>query len=68
MRRAAAARRETKKDSDSQPRTDHPAILFDLDGTLLDSNYEHVLAWLGGSRCAAKALKFPMPFFIAASV
>jgi HAD superfamily hydrolase (TIGR01509 family) len=45
MRRAAAARRETKKDSDSQPRTDHPAILFDLDGTLLDSNYEHVLAW-----------------------
>jgi beta-phosphoglucomutase-like phosphatase (HAD superfamily) len=22
-----------------------PAILFDLDGTLLDSNYEHVAAW-----------------------
>jgi HAD superfamily hydrolase (TIGR01549 family) len=22
-----------------------PAILFDLDGTLLDSNYEHILAW-----------------------
>src|ERR1700685_2319701 len=22
-----------------------PAILFDLDGTLVDSNYEHVLAW-----------------------
>lgn len=22
-----------------------PAILFDLDGTLLDSNYEHILSW-----------------------
>jgi HAD superfamily hydrolase (TIGR01549 family) len=22
-----------------------PAILFDLDGTLMDSNYEHVIAW-----------------------
>ena len=22
-----------------------PAILFDLDGTLIDSNYEHVAAW-----------------------
>jgi len=25
--------------------TDRPAILFDLDGTLLDSVYQHVLAW-----------------------
>jgi HAD superfamily hydrolase (TIGR01549 family) len=24
---------------------DHPAFLFDLDGTLVDSVYEHVLAW-----------------------
>jgi beta-phosphoglucomutase-like phosphatase (HAD superfamily) len=23
----------------------HPAFLFDLDGTLVDSVYEHVLAW-----------------------
>jgi HAD superfamily hydrolase (TIGR01549 family) len=26
-------------------RTDRPAMLFDLDGTLLDSVYQHVLAW-----------------------
>ena len=26
-------------------RPDFPAILFDLDGTLIDSVYEHVLAW-----------------------
>ncbi len=25
--------------------TDRPALLFDLDGTLLDSVYQHVLAW-----------------------
>jgi HAD superfamily hydrolase (TIGR01509 family) len=25
--------------------SDHPAILFDLDGTLVDSVYQHVLAW-----------------------
>jgi beta-phosphoglucomutase-like phosphatase (HAD superfamily) len=25
--------------------TSRPAILFDLDGTLLDSNYQHILAW-----------------------
>ena len=39
----AAARKETKSDRQHQAST--PAILFDLDGTLLDSNYEHVLAW-----------------------
>lgn len=27
------------------PRKDGPAILFDLDGTLVDSVYQHVLAW-----------------------
>ncbi len=27
-----------------QPRS-HPALLFDLDGTLIDSSYCHVLAW-----------------------
>ncbi len=25
--------------------TDRPAVLFDLDGTLIDSVYQHVLAW-----------------------
>ncbi|HVH64285.1 MAG TPA: HAD family hydrolase [Candidatus Dormibacteraeota bacterium] len=25
--------------------TDHPGMLFDLDGTLVDSVYQHVLAW-----------------------
>lgn len=25
--------------------SNHPVILFDLDGTLVDSNYEHVMAW-----------------------
>src|SRR5260370_14531351 len=34
---ARAARRDR--------RTDRPAMLFDLDGTLLDSVYQHVLAW-----------------------
>jgi HAD superfamily hydrolase (TIGR01549 family) len=29
----------------SNVRTDRPAVLFDLDGTLLDSVYQHVLAW-----------------------
>jgi HAD superfamily hydrolase (TIGR01509 family) len=28
-----------------EPQTKTPAILFDLDGTLMDSNYEHVAAW-----------------------
>jgi HAD superfamily hydrolase (TIGR01549 family) len=28
-----------------RPRSDRPAVLFDLDGTLLDSVYQHVLAW-----------------------
>jgi beta-phosphoglucomutase-like phosphatase (HAD superfamily) len=27
------------------PATKMPAILFDLDGTLIDSNYQHVVAW-----------------------
>ena len=29
-----------------------PAILFDLDGTLLDTNYEHVLAWSAALKSA----------------
>ena len=31
--------------SDRSVRTDLPAVLFDLDGTLVDSNYHHVQAW-----------------------
>jgi beta-phosphoglucomutase-like phosphatase (HAD superfamily) len=31
--------------------TDHtPALLFDLDGTLIDSVYQHVLAWAPGKK------------------
>jgi HAD superfamily hydrolase (TIGR01549 family) len=30
----------------SELSTDRPAVLFDLDGTLLDSVYQHVLAWM----------------------
>jgi HAD superfamily hydrolase (TIGR01549 family) len=29
-----------------------PAILFDLDGTLIDTTYEHVLAWSGALKSA----------------
>jgi beta-phosphoglucomutase-like phosphatase (HAD superfamily) len=32
-------------DGNSPPRRSSPAFLFDLDGTLLDSVYQHVLAW-----------------------
>jgi beta-phosphoglucomutase-like phosphatase (HAD superfamily) len=28
-----------------EPRAKSPALLFDLDGTLVDSNYEHVASW-----------------------
>ena len=45
MRRSATERKETANDNSRQRTTGVPAILFDLDGTLLDSNYEHVLAW-----------------------
>ncbi|MGH9691078.1 MAG: HAD family hydrolase [Candidatus Acidiferrales bacterium] len=43
MRRPAPTRNENS--SDNQPQSSKPAILFDLDGRLLDSNYEHVIAW-----------------------
>jgi HAD superfamily hydrolase (TIGR01549 family) len=32
------------------PQTTDPAILFDLDGTLVDTAYEHVLAWSAALR------------------
>jgi beta-phosphoglucomutase-like phosphatase (HAD superfamily) len=28
-----------------EPQVDSPGFLFDLDGTLIDSVYQHVLAW-----------------------
>lgn len=31
--------------SREEPQAKTPALLFDLDGTLMDSNYEHVAAW-----------------------
>src|SRR5437763_16549408 len=31
--------------SSSRVHTDRPAVLFDLDGTLIDSVYQHVTAW-----------------------
>lgn len=43
MRPPTPAREELT--SDRRDSVSTPAILFDLDGTLLDSNYEHVLAW-----------------------
>lgn len=45
MRRPSAARQKTANDTDIQRKANNPAIVFDLDGTLFDSNYEHVLAW-----------------------
>ena len=43
--RRSPARQKTVNDSDTEPNSNNVAILFDLDGTLLDSNNEHVLAW-----------------------
>src|SRR5579872_3651188 len=45
--------RTMKKSRNSSPdtlagddyRVDLPAVLFDLDGTLIDSVYQHVIAW-----------------------
>jgi len=36
---------KTQATSSEEPRAKPPALLFDLDGTLMDSNYEHVSAW-----------------------
>jgi beta-phosphoglucomutase-like phosphatase (HAD superfamily) len=33
-------------------RTDLPALLFDLDGTLIDSVYEHVTSWADALKSA----------------
>src|SRR5947208_916367 len=36
---------QTARGSQPSVMTDRPAFLFDLDGTLVDSVYQHVLAW-----------------------
>src|ERR1700743_3513895 len=52
------AKRKSRKDgagTSSEPKvvgSAGPAILFDLDGTLVDSNYEHVLAWSKAMRAS----------------
>jgi beta-phosphoglucomutase-like phosphatase (HAD superfamily) len=38
-------------------KTPTPAILFDLEGTLMDSNYEHIVAWREAFR--TKGLEIP---------
>jgi HAD superfamily hydrolase (TIGR01509 family) len=48
-------RSQDAKAQDSSPgseRLDFPAVLFDLDGTLVDSNYHHVIAWEQALRTA----------------
>ncbi len=40
-----AKSRQSISREDNQPQAPPPAMLFDLDGTLVDSAYEHVLAW-----------------------
>jgi HAD superfamily hydrolase (TIGR01509 family) len=42
--------------SSAQPLTNAPCFLFDLDGTLVDSVYQHVLAW----RDALEAVGLPL--------
>lgn len=39
-----------------RPSPENPALLFDLDGTLVDTAYEHVLAWSSAFRAAGMAM------------
>jgi beta-phosphoglucomutase-like phosphatase (HAD superfamily) len=41
--RTVQSRQESPRHKDQQAKT--PPILFDLDGTLMDTNYEHLAAW-----------------------
>jgi HAD superfamily hydrolase (TIGR01549 family) len=45
VRSAISRKPHSNRPSSSGKPTDGPALLFDLDGTLVDSVYEHVLAW-----------------------
>ena len=38
-----------------------PAFLFDLDGTLMDTVYQHVLAWSEALKAAGMQLSLRMP-------
>ncbi|NDQ57420.1 MAG: HAD family hydrolase [Acidipila sp.] len=45
MSHPSHSRKARQQENNRNPERENPAILFDLDGTLLDSNYEHVAAW-----------------------
>jgi HAD superfamily hydrolase (TIGR01549 family) len=45
QRQAASANAQEPARPRAEPLRDGPAFLFDLDGTLVDSVYQHVLAW-----------------------
>ena len=44
-RRKEGANRSLRSSINRDERLGFPAVLFDLDGTLVDSNYHHVIAW-----------------------
>jgi HAD superfamily hydrolase (TIGR01549 family) len=46
----SGAEDDVSTDEKASHRSAQPAILFDLDGTLLDNNYEHVVAWRSALR------------------
>ena len=48
---------KTENGRDLSILSSRPVLLFDLDGTLVDSVYQHVLAW----REAFEALGVPVP-------
>lgn len=54
MRRRSLPGKQTC--STNPARSEVPAILFDLDGTLIDSNYQHVAAWSEALRSAGIAI------------
>jgi HAD superfamily hydrolase (TIGR01549 family) len=45
-----------KQPESDAPKPENPAILFDLDGTLIDTAYEHVLAWSAALNSAGMAM------------
>jgi hypothetical protein len=44
MRKEQSVRHQARS-SAKTANLEMPAVLFDLDGTLIDSNYQHVPAW-----------------------
>jgi len=45
MKRPNLSSQADTKSSGEPAHREFPAVLFDLDGTLIDSNYQHVNAW-----------------------